>query len=86
MADLLFAESQRREAGAEMRLIAPLVVGLLARRPVISPAVALDDKSNAGPVEVDAVSVSGTWVLGRGSPISFASLRKRRSSPESVRL
>lgn len=55
--DLGPRESQRRQSGRGMRLVAEAVLPLLRRRAVIAQPVSLDDQSEAGPMKVHLEAV-----------------------------
>jgi hypothetical protein len=55
--DLCAREAESLEAGGGMGLVPPLVHRLLRRGAVVAKAVGLDDETQIGPVEIDAISV-----------------------------
>ena len=57
MDDLTVGEAKRRQTGARMCVVAPLVFGLLEGSAVVAQAVGLDHEAEVGPVEVDPVSI-----------------------------
>src|SRR4051812_42005091 len=57
-------KAQRHKAGADVRLVAQPVPGLLGRRAVVAQAVRLDNELQSWPVEVHAEAVElhlGLW-------------------------
>jgi hypothetical protein len=57
MANLRVSETEWRESGGEMRLIAKPVMGLLCWGAVIAQPVGLDHKAQLGPKEVDPEAI-----------------------------